>query len=67
MACILKRDKSQCLNIFFLNMADKQGESKVLCFVCNTPAVKGRIQCPNCDLYSHIGCERKKNVVNKTL
>ncbi|KAJ3660945.1 hypothetical protein Zmor_005371 [Zophobas morio] len=42
-------------------MATANGrEEKVLCFVCGNAAVKIRINCADCGVWSHIGCAGKK-------
>lgn len=42
-------------------MADANGRiEKVLCFVCNRTAVKGRVFCTECNVWAHIACALKK-------
>ncbi|KAJ3649105.1 hypothetical protein Zmor_020866 [Zophobas morio] len=42
-------------------MADQDGGSqRVVCFVCSRVAVKKRIFCADCQVWSHIGCAERK-------
>lgn len=48
-------------------MADEsiQGD-KVLCFICNGPAVRRRIYCPDCGVWSHVSCADRKKCCDST-
>ncbi|KAJ3650687.1 hypothetical protein Zmor_012762 [Zophobas morio] len=41
-------------------MAYSQQGDKVFCFVCGNPAVKKRIYCSDCSVWSHLSCADKK-------